>query len=189
MTSDLSTQQMVERLDRAVQADSVRDITGGVKDALIQSVKDGGLTLDESVIQPCSDRYGRRLLHQDPAGRYSVVAMIWGKGQGTPIHDHDQKWCVECVYQGDIEVTSYEVCDAPEENKVTVEFCGTEQATVGSAGALIPPHDYHVIQNNKDITAVTIHVYGGEMTGCNIYVPVEGGTLYERQWKSLCYSD
>jgi predicted metal-dependent enzyme (double-stranded beta helix superfamily) len=189
MSSDLSTQQMVERLDRAVQADSVRGITSGVKDALIESVKDGSLSLDESVLVPCPDGYGRRLLHQDPEGRYSVVAMIWGEGQGTPIHDHDDKWCVECVYQGNIDVTSYDLGETPELDKVTMELCGTERAIVGSAGALIPPHDYHVIHNTDKCTAVTIHVYGGEMTGCNIYVPVEGGTLYERQWKSLCYSD
>ncbi len=189
MPSSASTQKMVELLDQAVQANGIESIANGVKDALIEVMKTGALHLDKDCTQPCPDSYGRRLLHNDPGGRYSVVAMIWGKGQGTPIHDHDNKWCVECVYQGDILVTSYEVCDTAEKDRVTVEFCGTQEAAIGNAGALIPPFDYHVIENKADATAVTIHVYGGEMNGCNVYVPVPNSTLYERQWKSLCYSD
>ena len=46
--------------------------------------------------------YGRRLLHRDPRGRYTVVVMTWGPGQGTPIHDHANLWCVECVYRGNV---------------------------------------------------------------------------------------
>jgi 3-mercaptopropionate dioxygenase len=189
MPSSASTQKMVNRLDQAVQADCFKTITSGVKDALIELTKSGALKLDEDCTQPCPDSYGRRLLHNDPDGRYSVVAMIWGKGQGTPIHDHDDKWCVECVYQGDIVVTSYDVSETAEKDRVAVKLQGSEVAKLGSAGALIPPFDYHVIENKADETAVTIHVYGGEMTGCNVYVPIPDSPLFERQWKGLCYSD
>lgn len=187
--SGCNTQGLVDLLDRATGSDCRETTANCVKDALIAAVKDGSLRLDEAAMKPCPDAYGRRHLHTDPNGRYSVVAMIWGEGQGTPIHDHDDKWCVECVYQGEIVVTSYEICPTSNPDQVTMEFCGETRATLGEAGALIPPHDYHVIENQSPETAVTIHVYGGEMKGCNVFVPLDGEKLYEKQWKSLCYSD
>jgi predicted amidohydrolase YtcJ len=35
--------------------------------------------------------------------------MVWDRGQGTRLHDHGGNWCVEAVYRGEIEVTSYAV--------------------------------------------------------------------------------
>lgn len=180
---------MVTLLDEAAQAATVEDITAGVKNALVDLMKDGALHIDEQLLVPRPDTYGRRLLHADPAGRYTIVAMIWGQGQGTPIHDHDKKWCVECVYQGEILVTSYDICPTDDPARVSFDCCGAIKATIGSAGALIPPFDYHVIVNEAAETAVTIHVYGGEMEGCNTFQPIEGTSLYERQWKSLSYTD
>ncbi len=187
--SGCNTQGLVELLDAATNSDCTTTIAGCVKDALVTAVKDGSLKLDESSTVPCSEAYGRRHLHTDPNGRYSVVAMIWGEGQGTPIHDHDDKWCVECVYQGEIVVTSYDIGHTADPNRVTMKRQREARATLGEAGALIPPHDYHVIENQSPETAVTIHVYGGEMTGCHVFEPIEEGALYEKKWKDLCYKD
>ena len=60
------------------------------------------------------------------------------------------------------------------------------QAGVGEAGALIPPFEYHVLANALDTPAVTIHIYGGEMNHCHIFVPAEGGFL--RQYRELSYT-
>lgn len=187
--SESQTQALIERLDAATKEGCFETITTCVKDALIETVKGGQLVLSEEMTATSSTGYGRRLLHLDPDNRYSVVAMIWDKGQGTPIHDHDSMWCVECVYQGEILVTSYEMCPESTEERVQFDFCGSTNATLGEAGALIPPHDYHVIENQKEEKAVTIHVYGGEMNGCNVFQPAEDGQGYVRIHKSLCYSD
>jgi predicted metal-dependent enzyme (double-stranded beta helix superfamily) len=42
-----------------------------------------------------------------------VIAMSWGPGQGTPLHDHDAMWCVEGVWLGELEITRYELLSAP----------------------------------------------------------------------------
>jgi len=63
----------------------------------------------------------------------------------------------------------------------------TVYAGPGEAGALIPPFDHHTIRNPDERVAVTIHVYGGEMTQCHAFVPVDGG--YERVLKKLCYTE
>lgn len=187
--SSSTTRDLIARLDEATRPAGVEEITSAVKAALTECIEGGRLRLGEAWTSPLERGYGRRLLHRDPEGRYTVIAMIWGSGQGTPIHDHDDKWCVECVYQGTIRVTSYEVCETSDPERVTVEFCGKVDATIGEAGALIPPHDYHVIENREAETAVTIHVYGGEMEGCNVYEPVEGTSLYERRRRSLSYDE
>jgi 3-mercaptopropionate dioxygenase len=187
--SESRTQALIKRLDEAADEGCFESITTSVKDALIETVRAGEFVLSEDVLQPCENGYGRRLLHLDPDGRYSVVAMIWGEGQGTPIHDHDDMWCVECVYQGEIHVTSYEMSPSSSEDEVLFEVCKEQRACLGEAGALIPPHDHHVIENPKSETAVTIHVYGGEMNGSNVFEPIEGGQGYVKKHKSLCYSD
>src|SRR6185436_15686341 len=59
-------------------------------------------------------------------------------------------------------------------------------AGVGKAGALIPPFEYHVLENAGDTPAITLHVYGGEMTHCHIFEPVENGWL--RKYRELSYT-
>ena len=49
---------------------------------------------------------------------------------------------------------------------------GSVHAVAGSAGALIPPFEHHVLANAlADRPSLTLHVYGGEMTHCDIFEP------------------
>jgi hypothetical protein len=59
-------------------------------------------------------------------------------------------------------------------------------AGVGEAGSLIPPFEYHMIENPESSPAITIHVYGGEMTHCHVFDPVPGG--YMRKFRELAYT-
>ena len=104
--SALAIQDLIHALDQAaaIQDDHAR--CDAVAEALREAVR--RQPLDESLVQPIESGYGRRLVHRDPEGRYTVVAMAWGAGQGTPIHDHSGLWCVECVYRGQIEVEKAE---------------------------------------------------------------------------------
>ena len=113
--------------------------------------------------------------------------MVWNRGQGTPLHDHAGTWCVECVYRGRIRVTSYSVRGGdPERGVVRFEKETVVMAGVGEAGALIPPFEYHVLENADETPSVTLHVYGGEMTYCHIFEPAEGG--YLRKYRELGYT-
>ena len=73
-----------------------------------------------------------------------MLAMVWDRGQGTPLHDH--AWHVVrqgAVYRGRIRVTSYAVRGGDPETAV-VQFTKEKEilAGVGEAGALIPPFEY-----------------------------------------------
>ena len=168
--------RLIERLDAAVSATEVHAVTGQVRTALCDLVRDGSLVLPELLLRPHPDHYARRLLHRDPAVRYTAVVMAWGPGQRTPLHDHAGIWCVEAVVAGRMQVTRY---DRVEERGDRLRFVEVEQvrAGVGSSGALIPPYEYHVLANDlPGGTSVTVHVYGGELVRCGIYQPDGDGT-------------
>lgn len=180
--------ELIRRLDEATAAPDDAARCRSVKQVLIDIVASGEQFLDPPFLVPTPDRYARRLLHRAPGNRYTVIAMVWGVGQGTPLHDHAGTWCVECVYRGKIRVTSFSVRGGdPEKDIVQFERETVIMAGVGEAGALIPPFEYHMIENPTSTQAVTIHVYGGEMTYCHVFEP-EGASGYRRKYRELTYS-
>lgn len=179
--------EMISLLDEAVGEAECSTLCHRVKDALERIVNSGEDFIPEELTKPHPEHYARRLVHKDPAGRYTVLAMIWGKGQGTKLHDHAGKWCVECVYRGRIRVVSYDLVD----EKDDILYFKEEQeifAGVGEAGALIPPYEYHTIENTLEDPTVTIHVYSGELTWCHVFDPLEDHS-FRRVRKELCYTD
>lgn len=40
-------------------------------------------------------------------GRFNLIALCWGKGQGAPVHDHAKSQCVMKMLQGSLEETRY----------------------------------------------------------------------------------
>ncbi|MEK7330217.1 MAG: cysteine dioxygenase family protein [Candidatus Eisenbacteria bacterium] len=180
--------ELIRRLDQAVATADLHRLCSNVKRVLAEVVSSGEQFVDPALLKPAPDRYARRLLHKDPAGRYSVVVMVWDQGQGTPLHDHAGVWCVECVYRGRIRVTSFDLegdaaAERPQFTPESVVFAG-----VGEAGHLIPPFEYHTIENPDATPSVTIHVYGGELTWCHAFFPLEGGG-YRRELRTLSYTD
>ncbi len=97
--------------------------------------------------------------------------MTWAPGQGTPIHDHCGLWCVEGVWQGQLEITRYEL---EEEDGDRARFSKHEtlMAGTGSAGSLLPPHEYHTIRNPQpDRVSISLHVYQRAMGTCSTFEP------------------
>ncbi len=181
------TDSLISGLDEAVSRSSDEDVCQGIKSTLEKVHKEGKDFLPENFCAPSSDRYARRLLHKDPEGRYSVVVMVWGVGQVTPLHDHAGNWCVECVYRGRINVVNYEL---KEEKDGLYRFRRNEEILghIGEAGALIPPYEYHTIANDDpDQASVTIHVYKGEMEQFAAFVP--DGDCYKKELRDTYYTD
>ena len=185
--SNARVRELVRRLDEAM---TPRDDAGRcriVKRVLEDTFAAGTEFLDARFLVPNPERYARRLVHRDPDNRYTVIAMVWNVGQGTPLHDHAGMWCVECVYSGRIRVTSYNCHGGdPEHDIVQFKQETVIHAGVGQAGALIPPFEYHVLENAGDAPAITLHVYGGEMDHCHIFEPVENGWI--RRYRELSYT-
>ncbi len=180
--------ELIARLDAAVQSDSVRAITSRIKSELETITRGEGLDLPTRFRRTQAESYARRLLHRDPRTGYTAVVMTWAPGQRTALHDHAGIWCVEGVVEGQMEVTRF---DLVKETGGAYEFAdrGSVRAAVGSAGALIPPYEYHVLANAlADRPSITLHVYGGEMDHCHVFQARPDGR-YERLERSLKYDD
>lgn len=176
--------RLVERLERAVAHDDPHRICEDVKAAL----RETELTLPEELLAESGERYARRLVYRCPDGTYSVMIMVWAPGQGTPVHDHAGKWCVECVHTGQIEITSFRPVSDIGQEVVTFVQDGVERAGPGDVGILVPPNEYHRIKNTTDRTAVTIHVYAGEMLWCHAFHDLGGGK-FRKERLDLNYTE
>ena len=100
------------------------------------------------------DGYSTHTLHVEPDGSFSVVALVWRPGQLTRIHDH-LTWCVFGVVQG---VEHEELFDAD------LNLVGSSDNHVGDVSGFAPPGDIHRVRNTADTTAISIHVYGTDVT-------------------------
>jgi predicted metal-dependent enzyme (double-stranded beta helix superfamily) len=180
--------ELVARLDEAVDLGDTDAITARVKTDLCDLLARSALALPERFRQTRPEGYARRLLHQDEQRGYTAVVMTWAPGQATPLHDHGGLWCVEGVVDGLMQVTQFDLTDVAGDEYGFVER-GRIEAGVGTAGSLIPPWDYHVLGNAlDDRPSITLHVYGGDLTRCHVFLPRSGGR-FERHERCLSYHD
>lgn len=177
-------EKLIHALDVAVGAGDTREVMQALRGALCRMIRDREVELPGCVNESRADHYARRELYRSDEHGYSVVAMTWGPGQGTPIHDHSGMWCVEGVWRGELEVVQYELLEH-DEARYRFRPAGAIQAGPGTAGSLIPPHEYHTIRNpsGDDIT-VSLHIYQDRMTCCSVFEPA-GGEWYARGERTL----
>ena len=176
--------KLVQALDIAVESGDQHAITAALRNTLCALIRDRDVQLPDCVHDPIVDHYARRELYRSPRHGYSVVAMTWGPGQGTPVHDHSGLWCVEGVWDGQLEITQYELLERDGE-RFRFRAAGGMQAGPGSAGSLIPPHEYHTIRNaSPDAIAISLHIYKAPMECCSMYLP-QDGEWYARAPKEL----
>jgi len=176
--------RLVAAIDAAVLAQDEQRITHALRDTLCSMIRDEDVRLPDYVYDEVGDHYARRELYRSPEHGYSVIAMTWGPGQGTQIHDHCGMWCVEGVWHGALEITQYQLLESTDD-RARFQSVGAMQAGTGSAGSLIPPHEYHTIRNpSADSIAVSLHIYKGCMTACSVFQPLADG-WFERGTRQL----
>lgn len=172
--------RLIAAIDHAVQHESPQQIAATLRSALRETIADSRIQLPACVHHPIEDHYARRELYRSAAHGYSIVAMSWGPGQGTPLHDHSGLWCVEGVWLGQLEITQYRLLERDGE-RFRFRAEPAVLGDCGSAGSLIPPHEYHTIRNTSDEDlAISVHVYEGEMTRSAIFEP-DAGDWYQRR--------
>ena len=95
-----------------------------------------------------------RHLHIEPDGSFSVLALTWQPGQITRIHDHIT-WCAFGVVRG---IEHEELFD-DQLNRV-----GVNDNHPGDVSGFAPPGDIHRLHNITDDTAMSIHIYGTDVS-------------------------
>ena len=101
-----------------------------------------------------ADGYRSHTLHAEPDGSFSILAIVWRPGQVTRIHDH-MTWCAFGVIQG---IEHEELFDAD------LNLVGESDNHTGDVSAFAPPGDIHRVHNTGATTAISIHIYGTDIT-------------------------
>ncbi|MBI4231467.1 MAG: cysteine dioxygenase family protein [Planctomycetes bacterium] len=122
------------------------------------------------LMKPLPDRYRRNLLHRDAQNRFVVMALVWGKGQFTPVHDHGA-FSVVGVYRNRLEITNYmRTDDRKREGRATLAATVRNVGRPGSVFHVVPPsEEIHTVGNSYPEAAVSIHVYGREIEWVNVF--------------------
>ncbi len=154
--------QCLDSLISAVRAatrtgDSWAETAGLVADVLwLRLPSPDILTAEQRDGDPAG--YRCHLLHAEPDGSFSVVALVWRPGQATPIHDH-VTWCVFGVIQGAEHEERYVLRDDG-----WLEQDGTSVNVTGDVASLAPPGDIHLVRNAGTQVAISLHVYGTDIS-------------------------
>jgi 3-mercaptopropionate dioxygenase len=119
---------------------------------------------DPGILSPAEregspDGYICHTLHTEPDGSFSVCAMVWRPGQRTPVHDH-VTWCVTGVLQGQ----EHEELFALRDGGTALEQVGNRVNRPGDVSGFAPPGDIHQVTNTGAGVAISLHVYGADIT-------------------------
>lgn len=127
--------------------------------ALRANLPDPGAVLPASLLRGDPAGYQSHLLYAEPDGTFSVTAMVWLPGQQTPVHDH-VAWCVTAVLQGREDEEIFALADAGRALRVVARNVNP----VGAVSGFAPPGDIHRVRNTGGSVAVSMHVYGADIS-------------------------
>lgn len=110
---------------------------------------------------PAAARHGAdrgQVLHVEPDGSFSVVALITRPGYATSIHDHTS-WCVVGVVAGQEREERFRVAGAGG----FLELTGTRTDDTGAVAGFAPPGDIHRVRNSGVGLGISLHIYGTDI--------------------------
>jgi 3-mercaptopropionate dioxygenase len=103
--------------------------------------------------------YRSHLLHTEPDGSFSVLAVVWLPGQVTPVHDH-VTWCAFGVLQGTEREELFSLAD----DRGRLLPAGRAENTTGQVSGFAPPGDIHRVRNTDAGVTISLYVYGADIS-------------------------
>ena len=132
---------------------------GRVAGTLRGNLPDPADLLPADLLHGDPDCYQSHLLYAEPDGSFSIAAMVWLPGQETIIHDH-VAWCVTAVLRG----REHEEIFALTEGGRALGLAARNVNPAGSVSGFAPPGDIHRVRNTGDTVAVSMHIYGADIS-------------------------
>jgi predicted metal-dependent enzyme (double-stranded beta helix superfamily) len=114
------------------------------------------LTPEQCMSAP--QHYARHVLHSDPAGRFTILSLVWAPGQFSPPHAH-QTWCAYAVCDHTLTETEY-TFDGAARKALPLRTVERHRGhcCFGQAGL----DQIHRLGNAGVRPAISLHVYGVE---------------------------
>lgn len=108
--------------------------------------------------------YRQHLLHTEHDGSFSVVALVWLPGQGTSVHDH-VSWCTTGVHESEEYERRYRLVPATVTGTAArLVATGDVVNAQGAVCGFAPPGDIHRVWNAGADRAISLHVYGADIS-------------------------
>ncbi|KAJ3276431.1 hypothetical protein HDV01_005054 [Terramyces sp. JEL0728] len=105
-------------------------------------------------------KYTRNLI-DDGNGKYNLIALCWGPGHTSPIHNHANSHCIFKVLEGQLTETLY-----PSEN---AEMPKTAYYTENQVNYMHDKIGTHRVGNDTGQPAISLHLYSPPIEYCKIY--------------------
>jgi predicted metal-dependent enzyme (double-stranded beta helix superfamily) len=102
--------------------------------------------------------YARNSIYGDPDGRFTIVAIVWGPHQFSPIHAH-HAWCAYAICEGTLQETLYAWDSARGRAR---EACMGIRSPGYGCYAPAGLEQIHRLGNAGTEPAISLHVYGVE---------------------------
>jgi len=135
-----------------------RELMGGRIVAALRRAGAGPMLLTAEQRMPSDRCYARHIVHADPVGRFTILALVWMPGQFSPPHAH-QTWCAFAVYDGTLTETEYRFDGT---SRTAAAFHTADRhagySSFGHAGL----DQIHRLGNAGVRPAISLHVYGVE---------------------------
>jgi predicted metal-dependent enzyme (double-stranded beta helix superfamily) len=134
------------------------DTASYVADALREHLPPPELLPDDLLAGERST-YRSHRLHEEPDGSFSMMAIAWQPGALTRIHDH-VTWCVFGILAG----VEYEDLYTLSDDGAALIEVGSNPNPAGEVTGFAPPGDIHRVRNVSDSTAISLHIYGTDLS-------------------------
>ncbi len=105
--------------------------------------------------------------------RFELMILCWGRGQESPIHNHEGQDCWMAVLDGEIEEVRYPMPGNGRPGPLVAR--GSSVFRRGQVGFIRDEMGLHRVRPAKpESTGVTLHLYSGPYDECNCYDPDTG---------------
>ncbi|MCX2967717.1 MULTISPECIES: cysteine dioxygenase family protein [Streptomyces] len=155
---------LVEDVRAAVRLGSPPDVTAHLVGEKLAPHLGAADLLTPAQCQGDPDHYRQHLLHAESDGSFSLVALVWLPRQCTPVHDH-VSWCVTGVHAGEEHERRYQLLPASGPGG-SARLVATEDVVNrrGAVCGFAPPGDIHRVRNGGARRAISLHVYGADVS-------------------------
>jgi predicted metal-dependent enzyme (double-stranded beta helix superfamily) len=133
-------------------------MAGQVADVLARHLPSGADVLPVVHLGGAADEVRSQVVHVEPDGSFSIVALLLHPGQETVIHDH-VTWCAVAMIQGLEREELFALDPASDQLRLTRSSVNRP----GEVSGFAPPGDIHRMSNPGDELSISINVYGTDV--------------------------
>jgi predicted metal-dependent enzyme (double-stranded beta helix superfamily) len=138
--------------------DGPADVMGPAIMAALRAAAAVPNLLSEALRAPRVGCYARHTIAADPAGRFTLLSIVWAPGQFSPPHAHDT-WCAYAVMENPLTETLFDF-DAASGKAIASKTAQRDPGYACFAPAGL--EQIHRLGNAGDVSAISLHVYGVE---------------------------